>query len=117
MDIVNASFLSYIAALVVSMWLWHQLIQRLLAARGLANRVPPDPVEVRSKILPVYFGCGAIWLLGSMIGIGVAALLAGANWPLISGIAGVASVPIISAFSARDTLKLIEKPKRSDHAA
>ena len=117
MSTVAASFLSFSIALVVAMWLWHQVIRWSLASRGLADRVPPDPVEVRSKIVPIYFRWGLIWLLTSLIGIGLVVLLAGANWPLICAIIGVASVPVIAALSVRDALKLIANQKRGDHAA
>ena len=117
MNSVSASFLSFFVALVAAMFLWHRLIHWSLAARGLADRAPPDPVEVRSKILPIYFRWGLIWFLASLSGIGLVVLLAGANWPLISAIAGVASVPLFTALSVRDALKLIENQRRGDHAA
>ena len=105
---VGASFICYFTALFAAMWLWHRLIHRMLAARGIADRSPPDAVEVRSKMLPIYFWCGLVWFLAFVSGIVAVMLLIGANWPLISALAGAATVPVISAFSVRDALKLIE---------
>lgn len=109
---VGISFVCYFTALFAAMWLWHRSIHRMLAARCISNRSPPDAVEVRSKILPICFWCGLVWFLAFLSGIvAVMLLIGGANWPLISALAGAATVPVISAFSVRDALKLIESRK------
>jgi hypothetical protein len=117
MTTVHASFLSFAVTLVVAMFLWHQLIRWALVAKGLADRSPPDPIEVREKIVPVYFRLGATWFLLFSTGIVVVAVLTRTNWPLLSALGGAASVPLITALSLRDTLALIEKGKGGGSAA